>query len=128
MRTVLTMILASVATLLVFVPDSPAAPTKTNLTGEWSCGDGGTYYLRQVGNELWWSGKRTDGNKTIFANVFHGTIKGNEISGSWVDDPSGNKRGSGTLTLEIGGDGESLQLKATAKTGGFGGKTWKPKK
>lgn len=43
MRTVLAMMLASVATLLVFAPNSPAGPNKSSLTGVWSCNDGATY-------------------------------------------------------------------------------------
>src|SRR5947208_10628874 len=49
MRTTVTMILASVVILLVFAAAGPAAPHKSDLTGRWSCDDGGTYYLRQVG-------------------------------------------------------------------------------
>jgi hypothetical protein len=57
MRSVLTTILASVATLLVLAAGSKAAPEKSDLTGRWVCDDGGTYFVRQVGDEVWWTGK-----------------------------------------------------------------------
>src|SRR5436190_12774748 len=59
-----------------------------NLTGRWSGNDGGTYYLRQLGNELWWSGQSGDSGQT-FSNVYQGTIRGDQISGRWADVPQG---------------------------------------
>jgi hypothetical protein len=35
--------------------DCVGAP-EFNLTGTWIANDGGTYYIRQTGNELWWAG------------------------------------------------------------------------
>jgi hypothetical protein len=130
MRTVLTTILATVAALLVFAPGSPAAPNKSDLTGRWDCDDGGTYYIRQIGDEVWWTGKSGEpkGTKKAFANVFHGMISGNHIKGSWADDPAGEARGSGTLTLEITGEGRNVQLIKKKETGGFGGGEWTPHK
>jgi hypothetical protein len=123
------MILASIATLLVVATGSPAAPTREDLTGRWDCDDGGIYYIRQVGNELWWTGKSAKGEKgkkAAFANVFHGRIKGNVITGSWADDPAGKDRGAGTLTLEIVSGKKKLELKRTKRTGGFSGGSWTP--
>ena len=128
MRTFLTMILASIATLLVLAAGSGAAPEKSDLTGRWTCDDGGTYFIRQVGDEVWWTGKSGEpkDKKKAFANVFHGTIRGNQIVGSWADDPAGEARGAGTLTLEITGDGKNVEIKKKKETGGFGGEVWTP--
>jgi hypothetical protein len=127
MRTALAMILTSVATLLVFAAGSPAAPDRADLTGRWSCDDGGTYYIRQIGKDVWWTGRSGERKgKKAFANVFHGKITGNMISGSWADDPAGEARNAGKLTLEILGAGKKVELKKRKETGGFSGGTWTP--
>ena len=107
-------------------PASRRPRTGRHLTGKWFCDDGGTYYVRQVGDELWWTGRSGEpkGEKKAFANIFHGTIHGNKITGSWVDDPAGESRSAGTLALEIVGKGERLELKKTDDTGGFSGAIW----
>jgi hypothetical protein len=46
--------------------------------------------------------------------------------GSWADDPAGEARGAGTLTLEIIGEGRNVELKKKKDTGGFGGGEWTP--
>jgi hypothetical protein len=95
MRTALALILAVAATLLVFAAPSPAAPDKDDLTGKWTCDDGGTYYVRQIGTDVWWTGKSGEpkDKKKAFANVFHGVLSGNIITGAWADDPAGEARG-----------------------------------
>jgi hypothetical protein len=128
MRITVTLILASVATLLALATVSRADPDKDNLTGKWTCDDGGVYFLRQIGNELWWTGKSTEprGEKKAFANVFHGTIEGNEIRGSWADDPAGEARGYGKMTLEIVAEGKKVEVRRKGDANGFGGASWTP--
>jgi hypothetical protein len=128
MRTAMAVIFATLATLFVFATTSRADPDKDNLTGRWTCDDGGTYYIRQIGNELWWTGKSGEpkGQKKAFANIFHGTINGNEITGSWADDPAGEARGSGKMTLEIIGEGKKVELRRKGEANDFGGATWTP--
>jgi hypothetical protein len=80
---------------------------------------------------LWWagSGRNPEGReKAGFSNIFHGTIDGNVITGSWADDPRGQARNAGKLSLEIIGVGRTLELRKTSQTGGFGGGVWKPLK
>jgi len=51
----------------------PAFQSQTGLTGAWTCDDGGTYYLRQDGNTIWWAGLSGDRNLQqglSFCNVF----------------------------------------------------------
>lgn len=88
-----------------------------DLTGVWSCNDGGTYYVRQLNNELWWYG---DGG-SVFTNVFHGKIHGTNIYGDWADVPSGADRHSGYMTLAII---SSNELKRIWSSGQFGGSVW----
>jgi hypothetical protein len=87
-----------------------------DLTGTWMCNDGGTYYVRHVGNEIAWFGESSS-----FSNVFLGTLKNGTITGDWADVPKRSILQSGTLTLKLeAGD----TLKRTAVTGGFGGSEW----
>ncbi|MFQ5648578.1 MAG: hypothetical protein ACE5IY_01430 [bacterium] len=90
-----------------------------DLSGQWHCNDGGTYFLRQVGDELWWYGQSPDGGKS-WSNVFHGELNGNQIVGKWANVPHGRTQNAGEMTLEIV-DGK---LKATRRTGDFGGNEW----
>jgi len=90
-----------------------------DLTGRWSADDGGTYYLRQVGDILYWFGENS-----YWANVFYGRIEGNRIRGSWADVPKAGKsvQGKGNLSLIINPDSNAFE--ATEKSGGFGGSKW----
>jgi hypothetical protein len=90
-----------------------------NLTGRWQGNDGGTYYIRQIGNRIWWLGE--DSNGEAWSNVFHGSISGNRVSGDWADVPKGSMRQSGTLTLQFTAPD---RLRAVSQTGGFGGTEW----
>lgn len=100
--------------------DQPPAQAFTNLTGVWGCNDGGTYYIRQVGNEVWWYGQSSN-NGSTWANVFNGQIRGSQIVGRWADVPKGRIVNAGTMTLEIL---DNNQLRSVHKTGGFGGSVW----
>ena len=91
-----------------------------NLTGRWRANDGGIYYVKQYGNEVWWYGQSGD-RGVSWTNVFHGYINGNRIEGSWTDVPKGRIRQHGQMTLRII---SNRKLKAVWKTGGFGGSFW----
>jgi hypothetical protein len=91
-----------------------------DFTGKWRCNDGGIYLIRQVGTELWWYGQSQDAGKS-WSNVFHGQIKGNQVTGKWADVPHGRTRNSGDMSLQIVGNNK---LRAIHKRGGFGGSEW----
>jgi hypothetical protein len=99
---------------------APIAAAPLNLTGVWSGDDGGTYYLRQIGDRLWWYGQSGDGGRA-WTNVLHGGIQGNRITGSWADVPHGQIQNAGEMELAIMSPD---RLMATRKTGGFGGSVW----
>ncbi len=99
-------------------PRPPAV--SADLTGRWRCNDGGTYYLRQVGNQLWWYGQSGDGGNS-WSNVLSGQIEGGQVSGRWADVPHGRIMGSGEMTLQIVAPN---LLRAINRTGGFGGSEW----
>lgn len=56
-----------------------------DLTGSWAASDVGTYYIRQIGNTVWWLGLSSDQGLT-FANVFRGTVQ----TGNVVAQPRSN--------------------------------------
>jgi hypothetical protein len=93
----------------------------SSLTGIWNCDDGGTYYLRQIGNSVYWYGERSE-NKPAWSNVYKGEISNNKIKGMWADVPKGKTMSNGLLNLAIYENGHIL--KADHKTGGFGGSKW----
>jgi hypothetical protein len=75
------------------------------LTGAWQGDDGGVYYIRQVGDCIWWFGTEaadvqsgTTGQRG-FANVASGRVDGALIEVEWADLPLGDILGGGGLTL-----------------------------
>jgi hypothetical protein len=91
-----------------------------NMTGVWNCDDGGVYFIRQVGNQIWWYGQSSDGGQT-WSNVFQGTITGSRIIGSWADVPKGSIRGYGEMTLRISGG----RIQKISGGENFGGSVWR---
>lgn len=91
-----------------------------NLTGTWSCAEGGNYYITQIGNEVWWYGEGSATNPA-WSNVANGLQIGNYVSLSWADVPKGTTRNSGVVLLEVVNDNE---LSRITQTGGFEGTKW----
>jgi hypothetical protein len=96
-----------------------------NLTGAWHCDDIGTYYIREVGNTVWWLGLSADQGRQ-FANVYQGTISGNQIHGSWVDVPLGinGVLGGGNLTIYCPEMASSTEVVRLSIPSLFTGATW----
>jgi hypothetical protein len=132
MRTTALLLVVAGAAILTPISTATGQPKRSDLTGKWDCDDNGIYHVRQIGVEVWWKGESKErdpaNKKKYFSNIFHGTIKGNKIVGSWADDPAGEANSSGTLTLEIEGRGDTFKLKKTEETGGFGGNSWTPRR
>ena len=101
-------------------PPPPPPPEPVNLTGVWNCNDGGKYYIRQLGNKIWWYGEQSPTNPA-WSNVSHGDIVGKELRLDWADVPKGHIMGSGILVLDLSMPG---RITANQKTGGFGGSIW----
>jgi hypothetical protein len=103
-------------------PASALCSATPNVTGKWTSNDGGVYYMRRVGNKVWWLG---DGPGNSWTNVFQGTTDMKTITGDWADVKGG--RNSGTLTLRINGEvGKGiLGFQRIGSTGdGFAGTRW----
>lgn len=91
------------------------APVVKDLSGYYEADDGGAYYLRQIGDKVFWFGENPNGS---YANVLSGTVSGNKITARWVDVPKGKAKGLGEITFEIQGDGATLvKLSSTAPFG-----------
>ena len=116
-----------VALLMIAVSRIAADPPQAqDLTGIWNSNEGTTYYLRQVGNTLWWAGFNGDPNSPIpvLANQFHrgiisaqvlrGTISGLTVIGDWAEIPrqaTATLR-DGSIQLQIRGSGTRLHVQS----------------
>lgn len=85
-----------------------------DLNGYYACNDGGHYYIRHIGNKVFWFGENPSGS---WANVFQGTINGSSLSGSFWDVPKGGMSGKGSLTLKASQGGKYIDK----LSGPFGG-------
>ncbi|HYB55340.1 MAG TPA: hypothetical protein VEK12_04155 [Alphaproteobacteria bacterium] len=94
-----------------------AAASAQDLTGVWSANDGATYFIRQIGPEIWWFGDGGAG----FSNVAHGRFEGDHIRLTWVDVPKGATRSQGKLVLVMENPGRMVARRAT---GGFAARVW----
>ena len=97
----------------------------SDITGKWNGNDGGIYYVRQIGNDVWWFGTNvfnTGSDFNIFSNVLHGTRSGLTIDAQWQDVPLGDTKSKGDISLTIAPTGEKISKKSAS--GGFGGNTW----
>lgn len=93
-------------------------PLALDLTGVWKGNDGGTYYIRQSGDQIWWFGQGSN-----FGNVFRGQLaSGNsQITGQWADVPIGQALGSGSISLVIVNPNK---LRREENPGNFTGTDW----
>ncbi len=110
----------SLIVLLGTIPAFGQPSFSYNLSGTWNCDDGGIYYIRQVGDRIWWYGEASP-NSPLWSNVFEGEIYGNKIISKWADVPKGRLTNSGYLELEVVSES---RIVAKTKTGGFGGSVW----
>ena len=106
--------------------DDPA--DEGELTGAWAGNDTGTYYIRHVGDCVWWFGTEVRDielgptSQRGFANVASGRIVGNQVDLEWVDVPLGDTVNGGGLTFIY--DEERGELTLADQRGGrqpFGG-------
>ena len=102
-----------------FAPSLSSAPGSPDLTGVWLCNDEGRYYIRQIGNEVWWYSEPSF--QPSWANAAYGRIIGDELELKWVDLPKGYFLNQGTLILKVVSPQKMVQKN---ETGGFGGSVW----
>ena len=131
-----------IAAMLAFPCQLPAASmfAGTDLTGLWTDDDGAIYYLRQIGNTVWWAGFDPDPFSSIPASsnafhrginstqVFQGVLSGNTLTGDWSEVPrqaAFNLR-QGTLKLQLvtGSVPGGFSLQLQSQTGGLTATSW----
>ncbi|MEK0084025.1 hypothetical protein [Benzoatithermus flavus] len=105
---------------LLLAVGASASAFAQNLTGVWVGNDGGTYYVRQINQVVWWYGENA-----LFAPGFSNVAKGEVSQGQvfllWADVPKGRTSSNGALVLQIQ---SPTRLVALQRTGGFGGSVW----
>ena len=74
--------------LIACLMSTPVLASVTDLTGVWKSGIGGTYYIQQIGDTIWWYGEAKDTNPS-WSTVATGTIDGSTINLNWADVPKG---------------------------------------
>ena len=90
---------------------------KRAVTGVWLADDCGKYYIRQIGDVVWWVGEHQFG---AWCNVFRGTRQSRNVVGQWADVPKCSSNGEGRLELACVDE----MMKQTEGPGGFGGTYW----
>jgi hypothetical protein len=100
-----------------------------DLTGTWAGDDQGVYYLRQVGNQVWWLGMSGLGGPLVnrgtdWTNVYLGTLSADTVTGTYADVPQGKILDKGPIVLKLtstSGGGISLVRTDPLLSTGFGG-------
>ncbi|VVB65327.1 Uncharacterised protein [uncultured archaeon] len=126
------LMVTSLTVVMLLLINSIGTFAKEDLTGIWGCNDGGTYFIRQVGNIIWWYGESTPSQSVsqslntnpAWANVAYGTITGDNIVLFWADVPIGSGFNSGSLALKYSYNGGTDTMSKQFDTGGFGGSQW----
>jgi hypothetical protein len=86
------------------------------LTGAWDGSEGGVYYIRQIGECVWWFGTEIDEivpgltGQPGFANVASGRLEGTRLDVEFVDVPVGDVLGGGGLTFVYSAENDQLML------------------
>jgi len=104
----------------VYAIDVMDATPLDNLSGVWGDNLGNTYYVRHLGNTVWWFGMGPARAKS-FGQVFQGTLTNGIIDGAWQDVPFGNGDASGGLRLTL--DPGKMRLVPDA-AGPFADRRW----
>lgn len=113
LRPLATIIFSFVCSSAAALGQCAAPPT---LDGQWRANDNGYYYLRVVGNNVFWLGESADSGRG-WTQVFHGTRQGNQISGVWAD-VRGASHNSGQMTLRVSGT-TSMDFVSGVRGAGF---------
>ena len=106
MKTKIFFVLLVLSVIFVFSPVFAQDGTKDaantlNIEGVWN-GEpmGGKYYIRQVGNEIFWLGEDNEVSPT-WSNIAYGIINGDVITVKWADVPKGSIMQSGNLVDKV---------------------------
>lgn len=114
---------AFAAMMMCAAPASALCSAPKDMNGTWRGNDGGIYYVRQVGNNVWWLGVSAKDDGKSFSNVFRGSIKDGILLGTWAD-VRGTAKGAGSLEMKISGVNAVTGWTRLNQTGGFAAKFW----
>ena len=100
-----------------------------DLTGTWAGDDQGVYYLRQIGDQVWWLGMSGLGGPLVnrgtdWTNVYLGTLSGDTVTGTYADVPQGKILDTGPVDWKLtptSGGGIALVRTDPLLSTGFGG-------
>jgi len=104
--------LVSIAIVLASIP-----AVAQDLTGIWRDENGTRYVVRQSGTDLCWSMEKLPAASTVFC----GTVMPPLISGTWLDLPTGQRRGAGQLVLRVESENRIVRV---SDAQGYGVSTW----
>jgi len=99
----------------------PEDLTALDLTGAWSCDDGGTYYIKQQGHIIWWSGEGS-ATEPAWSNAARGILSNCVLTLEYSDVPKGSATGFSTLVLEVLSNDEMV---AREKPDSYSGSHWR---
>jgi len=103
----------------VAAPAAQICVPPPGLTGHWRGNDQGDYYVREIGNTVYWVGMDANSNGAAWTHMFSGYRSGATINGRWAD-VRGNT-GAGTMRLMLNG---MTMVRVSATGSGFGGTRW----
>jgi hypothetical protein len=77
-----------------------------DLTGTWNGDDEGVYYLRQLGDQVWWLGMSGLGGPLAergsdWTNVYFGTLTDDTVTGTYADVPQGGILDNGPVVMKV---------------------------
>jgi len=101
--------------LVIFARPVSTQVNGISLTGTWTAGNLGVFFIRQIGNEVWWLGE-DDPVQPSWCNVGHGTVTDRTLTVDWIDIPKGTSRSRGTVVINIA---HSNRLEVVSQKGGF---------
>ena len=100
----------------VYAIDVVRGTPQDDLSGVWADDNGGTYYVRQIGGDVWWYCADPTRIRS-FTGVFHGTNVGGHVVGVYQDVPLGSRDARQGLDLELdatklflGANGDSANI------------------
>jgi hypothetical protein len=91
-----------------------------DLTGVYMGKPDGVYYIRQMGNNVYWYGEqKSQSYPPFWSNIAIGTINGNQLTMNWIDVPKGETMNSGTAVLAVSQPEAMTVLTVQQQTGGM---------
>jgi len=91
-----------------------------DLTGVYMGKPDGVYYIRQIGNNVYWYGEqKSQSFPPFWSNIAYGTVNGNQLTMTWIDVPKGETMNSGTAVLQVSQPQAMTVLTVVQQTGGM---------